>query len=1312
MDNYHVLELIGEGSFGKVYKGRKKYSGQVVALKFIPKTGRSEKELKNLRKEIEIMRDLHHENIIEMLDSFETEKEVVAVTDYAEGELFQILEDDGSLPEEQVGLIACQLVSALFYLHSHRILHRDMKPQNILLGKGGVVKLCDFGFARAMSINTLVLTSIKGTPLYMSPELVEEKPYDHTADLWALGCILYELFTGQPPFYTNSIFQLVSLIIKDPVKWPKNMSPLFKDFLQGLLTKNPQNRLSWPDLLDHPFVAEGINVSEEDLNMDSPFTKSPTASLVFAKEKQAKEKANVPGTSKILSKARKDAAKKGKPVKQPGGWVGGSQGGAGEAMTTADKEKALSQEWNKTEASKMVNPTPRADRISKDYEKEYPSIEVDSRRTLRRSPDRKNIENVKLDGEVVDSDDEWQALEDRTESEEDGNIALMKNKALVNKLKTRLQTSSVQVLDGMLEGAARLRPVLRVLANLVPTKGDLETTLSFIKAVDMPSQQLQLIREVVRKENVLKQPWSQQILVDLVIDIHAYFAIEILETETVKKESLEQFCDNCFKFFDLVPQLLRQNVDDDMRLRHHTFMCVVDLCQTMEVHSKIAKPFFSGIAEKHTAVVDAIILCTSAEEEELKKLETVTQGDKAIACQRMGDMVLFAISSLAALTHIPLEVQDGLLAKRKIAYIVGERLCDKKMEPATEEFLRMVRHPQACSMVLKTIYSACQMSPSLCAYLANSKTHMESFFGILQGMVEVEDAELNSTLEMTLHTLSVIVIQLQDVPPDLEKAGDMMVSIFLESTLASHTAAAALLFSQLIYCNLPVEVPPDGMLSAALSVFTDLSQVCVRTPFDYGVLDGILQLLCQMLSSDQLPMARLYIESGIWNVLIHRLAQMMQVHNPETNMPVHDIDAEIGCSEQTDQTDWTLISPQGLMASLQVAAAVFTKETYQCVPSLAKPDSVLTLTILHMYSMPFLRGLQKSNPDGQKMVVETILNLTQLCCFPFAVDMNEDLLEEIYNCFYSQGLILRLLSACKHFLQPDQMEMPVGLMARLTLGEQAFVLQFADCVVELDALSFVSVCVSPESPLSVICDMVSICSHLARTSPEYVDLLLRIFQGSEGDCAPLASLMCHQSPVVRSRVCSMMGNMMKHSNTFYTVLTQREKLCSSLVRCLEDEDAHVRMCSSYAVGNAGYHSGELYPQLKCSVPYLITLLSDSVAKTRANAASALGNLAMHSPQLCEELSKHKAVHSVLEVACHDSQYTVQESALAALKSMCNQTELKALLKSMNAVDKLTQMSGTTTPRPKSAVLANRKSVGVTTVMHHCHKLIKILQEDG
>uniref|UniRef100_A0A493T2D4 non-specific serine/threonine protein kinase n=1 Tax=Anas platyrhynchos platyrhynchos TaxID=8840 RepID=A0A493T2D4_ANAPP len=151
MEGYRVLGAVGGGSFGTVYKARRRHSAQVVAMKFIPKLGRSRQELRSLRREMEVMRGLRHPNIVRMLDSFETEQEVVVVTEYAEGELFQILEDDGSLPEEQVQAIAAQLVSALYYLHSHRILHRDMKPQNILLGKDGVIKLCDFGWVLAAS---------------------------------------------------------------------------------------------------------------------------------------------------------------------------------------------------------------------------------------------------------------------------------------------------------------------------------------------------------------------------------------------------------------------------------------------------------------------------------------------------------------------------------------------------------------------------------------------------------------------------------------------------------------------------------------------------------------------------------------------------------------------------------------------------------------------------------------------------------------------------------------------------------------------------------------------------------------------------------------------------------------------------------------------------------------------------------------------------------------------------------------------------------------------------------------------------------
>ncbi|GFH11451.1 protein kinase domain-containing protein [Haematococcus lacustris] len=256
MENYHVVDLIGEGSFGKVYKGRRKCTGQITAMKFIMKHGKSEKDIKNLRQEIEILRQLRHENIIQMLDAFETKTDFCVVTEFAQGELFEILEDDQSLPEDVVQGIAKQLVRALHYLHSNRIIHRDMKPQNILIGSGGTVKLCDFGFARAMSCNTMVLTSIKGTPLYMAPELVQEQPYNHTVDLWSLGVILYELYVGQPPFYTNSIYSLISHIVKDPVKFPTNISADFKSFLKGLLNKKPADRLGWPELLEHPFVRE------------------------------------------------------------------------------------------------------------------------------------------------------------------------------------------------------------------------------------------------------------------------------------------------------------------------------------------------------------------------------------------------------------------------------------------------------------------------------------------------------------------------------------------------------------------------------------------------------------------------------------------------------------------------------------------------------------------------------------------------------------------------------------------------------------------------------------------------------------------------------------------------------------------------------------------------------------------------------------------------------------------------------------------------------------------------------------------------
>ncbi|RZF42642.1 hypothetical protein LSTR_LSTR001437 [Laodelphax striatellus] len=300
MDKYELVGMVGEGSFGRVYKGRIIETDEIIALKIISKCGRSMKELASLRSECEVQRDLFHPNIIKMIDSFETEGDIVVVTEYANRELSEILSQEGYLDEIRARKIICDLVSALFYLHSTRVLHRDLKPQNVLIDDKGTAKLCDFGFARSMSTGTHVLTSIKGTPLYMAPELIEESPYDHNADLWSLGCIAYEMLVGATPFTTTSILHLVQLLRYETVKWPNFVSAACLSFLQGLLEKDPAKRLSWPQLLDHPFIKGSVIVSNEE-GGENPLTSVLTTSQSNAKENQMKDLARRNSRSRSLS---------------------------------------------------------------------------------------------------------------------------------------------------------------------------------------------------------------------------------------------------------------------------------------------------------------------------------------------------------------------------------------------------------------------------------------------------------------------------------------------------------------------------------------------------------------------------------------------------------------------------------------------------------------------------------------------------------------------------------------------------------------------------------------------------------------------------------------------------------------------------------------------------------------------------------------------------------------------------------------------------------------------------------------------------
>ncbi|XP_050542973.1 serine/threonine-protein kinase 33 [Daktulosphaira vitifoliae] len=258
--NYQLGDKIGEGSFGKVFKALHTKSNTVVAFKFIYKLD----EWKTLQQEVDIQQKLHHPNIVKMIESFGNESGIALVMEFVPRSLKEIIEFEGILSEDRTRNIICQLVSALHYLHKNNILHRDLKPPNILLDHNDTAKLCDFGLARLMLTGTQVLTqaSLKGTPLYMAPEVINSPiippTYNHNADLWSLGCIAYHLLCGKPPFNTKCLMHLVQMMKDQPIVWPKTVSPACQNFLEQLLQKNPLERLTWPALLHHDFVKNRV----------------------------------------------------------------------------------------------------------------------------------------------------------------------------------------------------------------------------------------------------------------------------------------------------------------------------------------------------------------------------------------------------------------------------------------------------------------------------------------------------------------------------------------------------------------------------------------------------------------------------------------------------------------------------------------------------------------------------------------------------------------------------------------------------------------------------------------------------------------------------------------------------------------------------------------------------------------------------------------------------------------------------------------------------------------------------------------------
>ncbi|KAJ1848128.1 Serine/threonine-protein kinase 36 [Coemansia sp. RSA 2703] len=257
VDRYILLQLIGEGQYGKVYKAVHRQSKVIVAMKIISKKERKQVEIETYREEMRLLTQLSHRNIIRLIEYFETESDIYIVLEHCKCDLAVYLKRRGGyLRMEEVRTIAQQLVAALKYLHSLGVVHHDIKLPNALIGTDGRIKLCDLGLATQLTKDgkpTYVQT-LKGTPLYMAPEMLRRERYTYKADLWSLGVVLYELYVGRTPFRTVSLADLKKNIMEENIIWPKHIPAQLKGFLNELLQKNPERRPQWRRLRRHPFL--------------------------------------------------------------------------------------------------------------------------------------------------------------------------------------------------------------------------------------------------------------------------------------------------------------------------------------------------------------------------------------------------------------------------------------------------------------------------------------------------------------------------------------------------------------------------------------------------------------------------------------------------------------------------------------------------------------------------------------------------------------------------------------------------------------------------------------------------------------------------------------------------------------------------------------------------------------------------------------------------------------------------------------------------------------------------------------------------
>nr|XP_018916993.1 PREDICTED: calcium/calmodulin-dependent protein kinase type 1-like isoform X4 [Bemisia tabaci] len=259
-DKYILKELLGTGAFSEVRLAESKDKpGQMYAVKIIDKKALKGKE-DSLENEIKVLRRLTHPNIVQLLETFEDKHKVYLIMELVTGgELFDRIVEKGSYTEKDASDLIRQVLEAVDYMHEQGVVHRDLKPENLLYyspAEDSKIMISDFGLSK-MEDSGIMATAC-GTPGYVAPEVLAQKPYGKAVDVWSIGVISYILLCGYPPFYDENDANLFAQILKgefefDSPYWDE-ISDSAKDFIRNLMCVDVEKRYTCKQALGHPWI--------------------------------------------------------------------------------------------------------------------------------------------------------------------------------------------------------------------------------------------------------------------------------------------------------------------------------------------------------------------------------------------------------------------------------------------------------------------------------------------------------------------------------------------------------------------------------------------------------------------------------------------------------------------------------------------------------------------------------------------------------------------------------------------------------------------------------------------------------------------------------------------------------------------------------------------------------------------------------------------------------------------------------------------------------------------------------------------------